>query len=186
VLPQGDPGRTGIDTGDNTMSISMHSASAPIFLRLLRNMLNWLDKAEAHAQARSFDPANYLGLRLAPDMFPLSRQIQIASDAAKGCMARLAGQEPPKWADDETTLEDLRARIRKTMDYVASFQAAQIDGSEAREIQLVKRNGDVLRYQGEEYLKHNAMPNFYFHATTLYALLRHAGVPVGKGDYLGG
>lgn len=168
------------------MSISMHSASAPIFQRLLRNMLNWLDKAEAHAQARSFDPANYLGLRLAPDMFPLSRQIQIASDAAKGCMAQLAGQEPPKWADDEVTLDDLRARIHKTIDYVASFEPAQIDGSEAREIQLVKRNGDVLRFQGEEYLKHNAMPNFYFHAMTLYALLRHAGVPVGKADYLGG
>ncbi len=168
------------------MSISMHSASAPVFLRMLRNMLQWLDKAEAHAQARGFDAANYLGLRLAPDMFPLSRQIQIASDAAKGCMARLAGQEVPKWADDEATLDDLRGRIRKTIDYVASFEPAQIDGSETREIQLVKRNGDVLRYQGEEYLKHNAMPNFYFHATTLYALLRQAGVAVGKGDYLGG
>jgi hypothetical protein len=118
-------------------------------------------------------------------MFPLSRQIQIASDAAKGCMARLAGQQPPSWADDEATLDDLRVRICKTIDYVASFQPAQIDGSEAREVQLVKRNGDVLRFQGEEYLKHNAMPNFYFHATTLYALLRQAGVAVGKGDYLG-
>lgn len=168
------------------MTLSMHSASARVFLRMLRNMLNWLDKAEAHAQARGFDPANFLGLRLAPDMFPLSRQIQIASDAAKGCMARLAGQQPPSWADDEATLDDLRARIRKTIDYVASFQPEQIDGSEAREVQLVKRNGDVLRFQGEEYLKHNAMPNFYFHATTLYALLRQAGVAVGKGDYLGG
>jgi len=140
----------------------MHSASAPVFLRMLRNMLNWLDKAEVHAQARGFDPANFLGLRLAPDMFP------------------------PSWADDEATLDDLRARIRKTIDYVASFQPEQIDGSEAREVQLVKRNGDVLRFQGEEYLKHNAMPNFYFHATTLYALLRQAGVAVGKGDYLGG
>jgi len=167
------------------MSISMHSASAPVFLRMLRNMLTWLDKAEAHAQARGFDPVNYLGLRLAPDMLPLARQIQIASDAAKACMARLAGQELPKWADDEATLDDLRARIRKTIDYVASFEPAQIDGSETREIQIVKRNGDVLRHQGEEYLKHNAMPNFYFHATTLYALLRHAGVAVGKGDFLG-
>jgi hypothetical protein len=167
------------------MSISMHSASAPVFQRLLHNMLNWLDKADAHAQARGFDPVNYLGLRLAPDMLPLARQIQIASDAAKACMARLAGQELPKWADDEATLDDLRARIRKTIDYVASFEPAQIDGSETREIQIVKRNGDVLRHQGEEYLKHNAMPNFYFHATTLYALLRHAGVAVGKGDFLG-
>lgn len=167
------------------MNVSMHSASAPVFLRMLRNMLNWLDKAEAHAQARGFDPVNYLGLRLAPDMLPLARQIQIASDAAKACMARLAGQELPKWADDEATLDDLRARIRRTIDYVESFEPAQIDGSETREVRIVKRNGDVLRYQGEEYLKHNAMPNFYFHATTLYALLRQAGVAVGKGDYLG-
>ena len=167
------------------MSLTMHSASAPVFSRILGNMLAWLDKAEAHAKARKFDPNNYLGLRLAPDMLPFARQIQIASDAVKGCMARLAGQEPPKWADDEVTLADLRGRIQKTIDYVASFQPAQIDGSEDREIQLVKRNVDVLRFQGEEYLKHNAMPNFYFHVTTLYALLRQAGVAVGKGDYLG-
>jgi hypothetical protein len=167
------------------MGISMHSASAPVFLRLLNNMLGWLEKAEAHAQARCFDAGNYLGLRLAPDMLPLSRQIQIASDAAKGCMSRLAGAQVPVWADDEKTLDELRARIRRTIEHVASFTPAQVDGSEEREIVLSLRGGRELRFQGEAYLKHHALPNFYFHATTLYALLRHAGVNVGKADYLG-
>jgi len=109
------------------MSISMHSASAPVFARMLTNLLGWLDKAEAHAQARKFDPNNYLGLRLAPDMLPFTRQIQIASDTAKGCVARLAGVEVPKWEDNEATLVELRARVQKTIDYVNSFSAAQID-----------------------------------------------------------
>lgn len=163
----------------------MHSASAPVFTRMLGNMLVWLDKAQAHADARKFDPANYLGLRLAPDMLPLARQVQITSDGAKGCMARLAGAEVPKWEDTEASLDDLRARIRKTLDYVASFASSQIDGSEEREITIPMRSGDALKFSGEAYLKHFAMPNFYFHATMLYALLRHAGVELGKGDYLG-
>lgn len=167
------------------MTISMHSASAPAFVRMLGNMLVWLDKAEAHAQARNFDSANYLGLRLAPDMLPLVKQVQIASDAAKGCMGRLAGQELPKWDDSEASLADLRARIRKTLDYVQSFQPSQIDGSENREVVIPLRNRDPLTFTGEAYLRHWALPNFYFHATTLYALLRHAGVDLGKGDYLG-
>jgi hypothetical protein len=167
------------------MTISMHSASAPIFTRLLGNMLVWLDKAQAHAEARRFDPNNYLGLRLAPDMLPLVKQVQIASDAAKGCMARLAGQELPKWDDTEASLDDLRARIRKTLAYVQTFQPAQIDGSEEREVVVPLRNRDPLRFTGEAYLKHWALPNFFFHATTLYALLRHAGVELGKPDYLG-
>jgi hypothetical protein len=171
--------------GDNPMTISMHSASAPIFIRMLGNLLTWFDKAEAHAAARKFDAANYLGLRLAPDMLPLARQIQIASDAAKSCMARLAGIEVPKWDDNEASLADLRARIRKTMDYVGSFDAAQIDGTEARPITIPMRSGDPLQFTGEAYLKHYALPNFFFHITTTYALLRHAGVEVGKGDYLG-
>ena len=105
------------------MSLTMHSASAPVFSRILGNMLAWLDKAEAHAQARKFDPNNYLGLRLAPDMLPFARQIQIASDAAKACMSRLAGTEIPKWEDNEASLDELRARIRKTLDHVQSFSA---------------------------------------------------------------
>ena len=167
------------------MSLSMHSASAPVFVRTLTNMLTWLDKAQVHAEARKFDTANYLGLRLAPDMLPFTRQIQITTDGVKGCMARLAGQEVPKWEDTEASLEDLRGRIRKTIDYVQTFSAAQIDGTEDKEILLPTRQGDPLRYTGEAYLKHFVLPNFYFHATTTYALLRHGGVELGKRDYLG-
>jgi hypothetical protein len=167
------------------MSLSMHSASAPVFVRMLGNLLAWLDKAQAHAEARKFDTANYLGLRLAPDMLPFTRQIQIASDAAKGCMARLAGLEVPKWDDNEASLDDLRARIRRTIDFVQSVAAAQVDGTEAKEIVLQMRAGEV-RYPGETYLKHYALPNFFFHLTTAYALLRHAGVDIGKKDFLGG
>jgi uncharacterized protein len=167
------------------MSLSMHAASAPIFLRTLQNMLAWLDKAQAHAEVRKFEPNNYLGLRLAPDMLPFTRQIQIATDGVKGCMARLSGQEIPKWDDTEASLDDLRARIRKTIDYVQSFSAAQIDGTEDKEILLPTRQGDPLKFTGEGYLKHFVLPNFFFHATTTYVLLRHAGVEIGKRDYLG-
>jgi hypothetical protein len=163
----------------------MHSASAPIFVRILNNMLAWLDKAQAHAEARGFDSANYLGLRLAPDMLPFSRQIQIASDAAKGCMARLSGVDNPKWEDNEASVDELRARIRKTIDFVKGFRAAQIDGSEGREVLIPMRSGDPLKLDGETFLKHFALPNFFFHATTAYALLRHAGVELGKADYIG-
>ena len=167
------------------MSLSMHSASVPVFVRMLGNALNWLDKAQAHAEARKFDTANYLGMRLAPDMLPFTRQIQIATDGAKGCVARLAGLEVPKWDDNEASFDDLRARLRKTIDYVQSIPAGQIDGSEAREILLPTRSGDPLRFTGEAYLKHFVLPNLYFHATTTYALLRHAGVELGKKDFLG-
>ena len=168
------------------MTISMYSASVPAFQRMLGNMQAWLDKAQAHAEARRFDPNNYLGLRLAPDMLPLLKQVQIASDTAKGCVARLAGHDVPRWDDTEASLDDLRARLRKTLDYVGSVPAAQIDGSEAREVVIPLRNRDPLVFTGEAYLRHWALPNFYFHATTLYALFRHAGVDLGKGDYLGG
>ena len=162
----------------------MHSVSVPAFVRTLNAMLVWLDKAQAHAEARKFDSVNYLGLRLAPDMLPLTRQVQIATDGAKGCVARLAGLEVPKWEDNEASLDEVRARIRKTIDYVQSVPAAHIDGSEEREIVLPMRQGE-LRFKGEAYLKGFVLPNFYFHATTLYALLRQAGVPIGKTDFLG-
>jgi hypothetical protein len=168
------------------MPISMHSASAPIFVKMLGNLLLLLDKAEAYAATRKFDSANYLGLRLAPDMLPFTRQIQIASDGAKGAMARLAGSEIPKWEDNEASLADLRARIHKTIDYVKGFTPAQIDGSEDREITIPMRSGDPLKFNGETFLKHFALPNFFFHVTTAYVLLRHAGVDVGKTDFLGG
>ena len=165
------------------MSISMHSASVPVFTRVLNAMLGWLDKAQAHAEARKFSPDNYLTLRFAPDMLPFTKQIQIASDMAKACGARLAGVDVPKWEDNEASLDDLRARIRKTIDYLQSLPAAQIDGSEGREIVIPARAGE-LRFNGEAYLKHYATPNFYFHATTTYALLRNAGVELGKRDFL--
>ena len=167
------------------MTISMHSASAPVFVKMLQSMLRWLDRAQAHAQVRKFDTANYLGMRLAPDMLPFTRQIQIASDAAKGGMARLAGVEVPKWEDNEQTFDDLRTRIRRTIDYVKSFEPSQVDGSESREVSVPVRNGEPLQYTGEDYLRQLALPNFFFHVTTAYALLRHAGVELGKGDYLG-
>jgi hypothetical protein len=168
------------------MSLSMYTASAPVLVHTLGAMLAWLDKAEAFAQARKFDANNYLGLRLAPDMLPFTRQIQIASDAAKGCMARLAGVEPPKWDDNEASLDDLRARVRKTIDYINSFSAAQIDGSEAREILVPRRTSEPLLFTGEDFLKFYVLPNLYFHVTTAYALLRQGGVEIGKGDYLRG
>jgi hypothetical protein len=152
---------------------------------MMNNMLSWLDKAQAHAEARKFDVNNYLGLRLAPDMLPFTRQIQIATDGVKGCMARLSGQEIPKWDDTEASLDDLRARVRKTIAYVESFQAAQIDGTEAKEILLPTRQGDPMKFTGQAYLSHFVLPNLYFHATTTYALLRHAGVELGKKDFLG-
>ena len=166
------------------MSITMHSASVPIFVRMLSNVSAWLDKAEAHAQAKKFDPSVYLTARLAPDMLPFGKQIQIASDAAKFCIARLAGVEAPKWEDNEASLADLRQRVRKTIDYLQSVAPAQIDGSEEKDIVVPRRDGSIT-LKGEVYLKHFAMPNFYFHVTTTYALLRHNGVELGKMDYLG-
>lgn len=167
------------------MADSMFAASVPVFQRMLGNLLKCLDKAEAHAQARGFSPDNYLVLRLAPDMLPFTKQIQIASDAAKGCAARLAGQEVPKWDDTEATFAELRARVQRTLDYLGSVPAAAFDAAAAREVVIPMRNRDPLVFTGDNYLRHFALPNFYFHVTTTYALLRQAGVPLGKGDYLG-
>ena len=166
------------------MSITMHSASVPIFVRMLANVSTWLDKAEAHAAAKKFDTSVYLGTRLAPDMLPFTKQIQIACDTVKFCVARLAGVDSPKFDDNETTLTELRERINATIAYVKSVPAAQIDGSEEKEITLPRRDGPVIM-KGEAYLKHFVLPNFFFHLTTAYALLRHNGVEVGKMDYLG-
>lgn len=167
------------------MSITMHSASAPAFIKMLGNMQHWLEAARLHAQDKKFDSSVYLTMRLAPDMLPFTKQIQIASDAAKGCMARLAGREVPAWEDKEATLEELVARIQRTIDYVASVPAAELEGSETREIVIPRRTGDPLRFNGEHFLRHWSLPNFYFHVGMSYALLRHAGVSLGKADYLG-
>lgn len=167
------------------MPISMHSASVPTFVRTLTNMLRWLDKAQAHAEARKFDTGNYLALRLAPDMLPFVNQVRIACDNAKGCAARLGGVENPKHEDNEASFDELRARIRKTIAFVQAVPAEGFSGSETREIVLQVRNRDPLRYDGETYLKHFALPNFFFHATMSYALLRDAGVELGKPDFIG-
>ena len=166
------------------MSISMHSASVPIFVRMLGNLLTWLDKAEAHATAKKFDTSVLLASRLAPDMLAFTEQIQIACDAAKFGVARLAGVEAPKFEDNEATFDELRARVRKTIDYVQSVPAAQIDGSEDRDVTVPRRAGPMI-VKGEPYLKQFVLPNFFFHVTTTYALLRHNGVDLGKSDYLG-
>jgi hypothetical protein len=168
------------------MPISMYTASVPVFVKTLGNMLKWLDKAEAHAKARKFDPAVYLTLRLYPDMLPLASQIRIASDAAKGCAARLAGVDAPVFEDNETTLDQLRERISKTIAYLETVKPEAINGSEEREIVIPRRDKEPLRMKGEWYLKHWALANFFFHATTLYALLRHNGVELGKADFLAG
>jgi uncharacterized protein len=167
------------------MTISMYSASVPIIQRVLGNLSAWLDKAAAHAEARKFDPLVLVNARLYPDMLPLSSQVQIACDSAKGCVARLAGMEIPKHEDTEKTIAELKARIAKTLDFVQSVPAAQLEGSEERAISLPRRNKEPLQLQGEFFLKHYALPNLFFHATTAYAILRHNGVEIGKGDYLG-
>ena len=167
------------------MSLTMQNACTPALNRTLAAMLTWLDKAEAHAKTKGFDPDNYVGLRMAPDMFAFARQIQIASDAAKGAVARLAGTEPPSWPDDETTLDALRTRIQKTIDFVESAEASGFEGSETREIVMPAGPDVKVKLQGQEFLTGFALPNFYFHASMTYALLRQAGVDLGKRDFLG-
>jgi uncharacterized protein len=163
----------------------MHSASAPIFKSMLSNLDYFLVKAQAHAEAKKFDPANLLAARLAPDMLPLTRQVLIACDASKFCMARLSGVEAPKFDDTESTIEQLRGRISKTIAYIDSVGADKINGTEDKDITFpIGRDGSTRTMKGEAYLKHWAMPNMYFHVTTAYALLRHNGVDLGKTDYL--
>jgi len=165
------------------MAISMYRASAPVFLQMLPAMSACLDKAAAYAAAKKCDPSVLLQSRLYPDMFPLVRQIQVAADFAKGTVARLAGQEPPKFEDNETTIDQLKARIARTVDVVKEFKPSQIDGSEERDIAIVL-GGQTRNFKGENYLIGFALPNFFFHVTTAYAILRHNGVELGKGDYM--
>ncbi|XQE65120.1 DUF1993 domain-containing protein [Pseudomonas sp. P3C3] len=166
------------------MSLSLYQASVPVFVRMFGNLSAILDKAAAYAEARKIDPAVLLNARLAPDMHPLTRQIQIASDAAKGCAARLAGVEVPSFADSESTFAELQARIAKTLAFINGLTPAQIDSGEGREV-VLKVPGAELKFKGEDYLLHFVLPNFYFHITTAYAILRHNGLDIGKMDYLG-
>jgi len=163
---------------------SMYTLSIPVFDRILGNLAGILDKAAAHAEARKIDPAVLLGSRLYPDMFALTRQVQIACDFAKGCSARLAGQQPPAYEDNEASFTDLKARIARTRQYIGTFAAAQIDGSEDRVVELPMR-GETLRIAGLPYLTNMVLPNFFFHATTAYAILRHNGIELGKRDFVG-
>ncbi|MCF7965391.1 MAG: DUF1993 family protein [Methylobacter tundripaludum] len=166
------------------MSLTMYQASIPVFVRMLGNLSAILDKAAAHAEAKKIDPAIFVNARLTPDMYPLSRQVQIATDMVKGCAARLAGIEVPRYEDNETTFAELQARIAKTKAFLQSVSAEQIDGSEDRKITL-KFGSRELNLLGQAYLLDFVLPNFHFHLTTAYAILRHNGVEIGKKDYTG-
>ncbi len=166
------------------MNISMYQASAPRFVNTLKNLSSILDKAQAHADAKKIDPRVITAARLFPDMFAMSRQVQSACDTAKGAVARLAGVEVPAHEDTEQTFEELKARIAKTIKFIETIQPAQVDGSEDREVVLKFRSGEV-KFKGMQYLLGQALPNFYFHVTTAYNILRHNGVEVGKKDYIG-
>lgn len=166
------------------MPISMYQASIPACLQMLSSLSGVLDKAAAHAAARKIEPSVLLNARLYPDMFPLVRQVQLTADFAKGTGARLAGIEPPKYPDTETTIDELKARLAKTAEFLKGLKPAQIDGSEGREITIPIPN-QPLTFNGQSYLVHFALPNLYFHATTAYDILRHCGVEIGKRDYMG-
>jgi hypothetical protein len=166
------------------MSLSMYQASAPRFANTLKNLSALLDKTQAHCDAKKIDPLAITSFRLFPDMFPLNRQIYIATDTAKGAVARLAGIEIPKYEDTEQTLAELKARIARTVDFVMSVPAAKIDGSADKDIPMKAGGKDVV-FKGVQYLLGHAYPNFYFHCTTAYNILRHNGVEVGKRDFLG-
>ena len=166
------------------MTLSMYSASIPAFQQILTALLEVLDKAEAHAAARKIEPSVLLGTRLTPDMFPLSRQVQIACDFAKGTAARLSGADNPSIADTEKTFPELKERINKTLAFLATFTPAQIDGTEDRDIKM-KVGPQEMHFKGQPYLINFALPNFYFHATSAYAILRASGVDLGKSDFLG-
>jgi len=166
------------------MSLSMYQASAPRFANTLRNLSAILDKAQAHCEAKKIDPLALTGFRLFPDMFPLSRQVCIATDTAKGAVARLAGIEIPKYEDTEQSLAELKGRIAKTADFVMSVPAAKIEGSAERDIAM-KIGGKDTVLKGAQYLLGHAYPNFYFHCVTAYNILRHNGIEVGKRDFLG-
>jgi hypothetical protein len=166
------------------MAISMYQISVPLFLKTLSNLSAILDKGAAFAEAKKVDPAVLLGYRLAPDMLNFTSQVQIAADHAKRASARLAGVEPPAYEDNEASFAELKARIEKTVAFINTLKAAQFDGAESREITL-KIGGNNKTLTGQTYFLHNALPNFFFHTTTAYAILRHCGVEIGKKDFIG-
>jgi len=166
------------------MTISMYQVSAPRFINTLNNLSAILDKAQAHVDANKIDAAALTTYRLFPDMFAMARQVQIACDTAKGAVARLAGVDIPVYEDSEQTLAELKVRIAKTVAFIQTVKPAQIDGTEDKEI-VLKRGEKSTSYKGMQFLLGHALPNFYFHVTTTYNILRHNGVAVGKRDFLG-
>ena len=167
------------------MNISMHAMSHGVFKKALTQLHYVMEKGVASAKARSFDTSVLVNARLAPDMLPFSKQIQLTSDFAKNSMARLAGIDPPKFEDNETTMEELSNRVKKTLDYIDSVSPAALEGSETRDIKIPLRDRTV-EFKGLAFLQNWAIPNFFFHHVTAYNLLRHNGVDVGKRDFLGG
>lgn len=163
--------------------LSLHAFCAPTFLRMLKNLSAMLGKADAHAKAKGIDPAVLLNARLAPDMFALTRQVQIATDHAKGCMARLAGAAPEAIEDTETSFAELQARIARVIGIVESYTPDKLAGAETREVSVKIPNAE-LKFSGVDYVNQWALPNFYFHLTTAYDILRHNGVELGKRDFL--
>jgi hypothetical protein len=169
---------------DIHMKLSIHTLAVEQVTHTLRQLLGFLDKGIAYAEAKKFDPAVLVNARLAPDMHPLSRQIQIVSDTAKFGVARLTGLEAPKFEDNEKTMEELKARILKTIDYVQSAPASAFEGGEDRDVKIAIPNR-TLEMNGLTYLRGWLLPNFFFHVSIAYAILRHNGVDVGKRDFLG-
>ena len=166
------------------MKVSMHALSVEIFANALERLAAMLEKGLAHATQRKFDPGVLLASRLAPDMFPLTRQVQIACDLAKNSVARLAAQEPPRFADTETTFEQLETRIARCIDYLKSVPVSALEGAETRDIK-VTAGERTLEFKGLDFLQRWAIPNVFFHVTAAYCILRHNGVELGKRDFLG-
>jgi uncharacterized protein len=166
------------------MSVSMYQVCVPVLVRALDNLSGVLAKGAAHATERNIAPEVLLNTRITPDMFPLIRQVQIATDMAKGAAARLAGVEPPKMDDNETSFDELQARIAHVVGLLKAFTPGQIDGSEDRKVVLKSRAGEI-EFRGQDYLLNFVLPNVYFHCSTAYAILRGVGVVLGKSDFIG-
>jgi hypothetical protein len=167
------------------MNISLYAASVPVFSQMLNSLSDILHKAEAHATAKNIEPAVFLQARLSPDMFPLVRQVQIAADFSRGVSARLAGQDVPKVEDNQQTFADCQTLIQQSLAFIGGIQAELIDGQEAREIITRPGTPKERRFNGQAYLLSYGLPQFFFHVTTAYAILRHNGIELGKKDYMG-
>jgi len=167
------------------MTVSMYTVSVPVFIQHLGGLAGVLDKAAAHAASRKINEADLLSMRLAPDMFPLLRQVRAATDHAANAAGRLSGKELLKFANDETTIAQLKDRVTKTIEYLKAVKASEVDGTEAKEISITFPNGNTRQFTGQSLLLGNSLPNFFFHVTTAYVILRQCGVELGKRDFMG-